>query len=138
MEQVPCLFRPAFDVRCFPPGAVVGRVGGWVGATRIELDPVAAASGCDDRHGAVDPDQSGGAVHDDRLGCRAASLLAGHLLDDPILGRGIADRLRREGQEQFTAVPQGVDIGLSNVEGAFIKFATSRNFVARMGSRFAD
>lgn len=28
--------------------------------------------------------------------------------------------------------------GLSNVEGAFIKLATPRNFFARMGSRFAD
>src|SRR5262249_17638735 len=28
--------------------------------------------------------------------------------------------------------------GLSNVEGAFVRLATSRNFVARTGSRFAD
>src|SRR5262249_35025899 len=28
--------------------------------------------------------------------------------------------------------------GLSNVEGSFIRFATSKNFIVRTGSRFAD
>ena len=54
------------------PRPVVGSDGGWIVVGLAERDPVAAASGCDDRDVAtVGPDQSGGAVHGDRLGCRA-------------------------------------------------------------------
>src|SRR5687768_18056326 len=49
------------------PCPVVGRDGEWVVARRIELDPVPAAGGRDERDVAFDPDHTRGAVHGDRL-----------------------------------------------------------------------
>ena len=61
-------------------------VDGGIVIRRIQLDPIAAASCCDDRYVAVvGPDESGGAIHGNRLSCRA-SLVARHLGGDPILG----------------------------------------------------
>ena len=60
--------------------------------TRDEV--MAAAGGCDDRLGAAD--QPRATVDGDRLG-RVAPLVGGrHLRCEPVLGRGIAERLRCE------------------------------------------
>ena len=97
------------------PGQVVD---GGRGVTRIELDPVAATSGGDDRQGATD--LSGAAVDGDGLGRVAPLVRSRQLLGDPVLGRGITDRLRGKDQEQVRLkgrVVQDVDRGIKEVLG---------------------
>ena len=91
------------------PRPVEGSDRGLFLIPRPERDPVAAAVGRDDREvTALAADASRGAVDGDRLGFRASLdfLPFRHLLRDPILGRGVADRLRGEGRGTRRSSPR--------------------------------